>query len=85
LTKERLLVLQQSIEDVVLPIDDPTRLVQKAKEKALAYVHQETKAGKNGIEFIDEPLTAARGDSTVARLQRYPNGAPSIRTFIRKR
>jgi hypothetical protein len=85
LSKERLLVLQQSIEDVVLPIEEDSRLVQKAKEKALAYVYQETKAGKNDIEFIDEPLTAARGDSAVARPQKYPNGAPSIRTFIRKR
>ena len=84
LPKERLLVLQQSIEDVILPVVEPERLIQRAKEKALAYVHQETKAGNNSIEFVDELITAARGDPTTV-LQNYPNGAPSIRAFIRQR
>lgn len=85
LTQERLLLLQQTIEDLVLPIEEPDRLVQKAKEKALAYVHQEKQAGNGGTEFVDELIAAARSDSAVAQSKVYPNGAPSIRNFIRKR
>ncbi len=85
LAKDRLLVLQQTIAQVVLSVDEPEKLFQLAKEKALAYVQQEIKKGNNAIEFSDDIRTAARGDPGVAKPRDYPNGAPSIRTFIRQR
>lgn len=85
LPKEKLLLLQQTVEQVVLAeADEQSKLIQRVKEKAMHYVHQEKERRNNGIEFVDELVTAARGDPESA-LQQYPNGAPSIRRFIRQR
>jgi HD superfamily phosphohydrolase len=84
LSKERLLILQQTIEQVVLVIDDADRLIQRAKEKAMMFAFQETRKGNNSIRFVDELITAARSDSEIARDTYYPNGAPSVRSFLRE-
>jgi hypothetical protein len=59
----------------------------KAKEHALTLVQQERQRGNNDVEYIDQPLTAARGmgslgDPMYLVTKEYPNGAPSLRTFL---
>lgn len=84
---DRLLLLEQTIEQVALPFSDPKRLGQLAKEKALAYVEQENrtdKTGKQSIEYDGEPALLGRSDADVFE-SKYPNGAPSIRSFIKKK
>lgn len=82
---ERLLLLEQTIEQVALPFGDSVRLGQLAKEKALAYVDQEKRADKTGkkpIEYDGEPALLGRSAAEVFE-SKYPNGAPSIRSFIK--
>lgn len=52
LPKEKLLLLQQTVEQVVLAeADEQSKLIQRVKEKAMHYVHQEKERGNNEIEF----------------------------------
>lgn len=84
LPTELLTLLRETIAQVVLADGTAVELAQRAKEKTLLYVHLAKRAGDNGIEFNDDQVVAAaRGDSTVIR-QSFPNGAPSVRQFIRR-
>lgn len=85
LSSARIHLLQQMIEEVVLAEKDEMLLISRVKEKALHYELQGREAGNRDIEFRDELLTAARSDSEVATLRRYPNGAPSLRSFLRRK
>jgi hypothetical protein len=84
LSNELLLLIQQAVEDVVLGEGTAEQLTARSKRAALDYVHQQRRLGNNNIDFMEEFAAAARGDSTVIAARRYPNGAPTMRTFIRQ-
>jgi hypothetical protein len=77
--RQKLILLQEFIDQVVLNVGEPEQLIHRVKEKALIYAYQES--GREKLEYSDRPLTFAKSDSSV--VNQYPNGAPSMRSFLR--
>jgi len=85
LSKERFLLIRETITQVILGFGELDALTQRAKQKAMDFVHQEQIRGRNDIEFSDHLVVAAKSDERVAEYATYPNDAPSVRSFIRQR
>jgi hypothetical protein len=86
LKEEKLLLLQETVDLVALGEGPPALLRQRAREKALVLSLLDQKAGFNDVEYVEEGMfDFARADVTIKEIPNFPNGAPSIRRFLRRR